>query len=342
MKIMTLRIRPAVLITNCLICLSLSITAPLAFAKSANDFPVLDRIVAVVNQDAIPESELNRQMQLLLVRLRQSEMTLPPLTVLRKQLLDKLVLEKLQLQMAKENNIDVTEDALNEAMNDIASRDSLTVQQMQKFLEEQGITITQFRESIKNEMILSKLQQREVGQSITISKSEIEHFMKSPAGLDQSGLEYRLGHILISLPETPSPEKVAIAKKKAEELVKQLNGGGDFAQMAMAKSAGPQALNGGDLGFRKMQEMPTLFAKLAPTLNKGQVLGPIHNESGFHIIKLLDKRSADTLHDTQASKDNGRNKAMDTIFQRRFEEKLATWLRRIKDDAEIKINLNET
>lgn len=301
----------------------------------------LDRIVAVVNHDAIPESELNRQLQLLLVRLRQSDMTLPPLSQLRKQVLDKMILEKLQLQMAKESKLEIEENTLKQAIDDIAGRDGLSVTQMKKFLEEQGISFAQFNDSIKNEILLSKLQHREVGQSITISNQDVEQFLKSPAGLDQSGVEYRMGHILISLPETASSEKIVAAEKRAKELVNQLNKGADFSQIAMAKSAGPQALNGGDLGFRKVQELPTLFAKLAPTLGAGQVLGPIRNESGFHIIKLLEKR-LENSNTTNVSPQDLRTKAQEVIYQRRFEEKLATWLRRIRDEAEVQIYLNET
>ncbi len=308
--------------------------------QSTKQSPILDRIVAVVNQDAIPESELNRQLQLLLTRLRQTDMSVPPLAQLKKQLLDKLILERLQLQMAKESKVEVTDETLNKALEDIAKRDNMTTAQMQKVLDDQGVGFEQFRKSIRTELIISQLQQREVASHISISNSEVEQFMKSPGGLDQSGMEYRLGHILIPLPETSSAEKIASAEKKAQEILKQLNAGSDFTQIAMTKSAGPQALNGGDLGFRRMQELPTLFAKVAGTLTKGQIMGPIRNESGFHIIKLLDKRDGNAV-DPSLSKEEIKNRATDALFQRRFEEKLVTWLRRVRDDAEVQVFLNE-
>lgn len=314
-----------------------------SFAKNPEPekLPVLDRIVAVVNRDAIPESELNRQLQVLLMRLRQSDMNLPSEAILKKQLLEKMILEKLQLQMAKEANIEVDDETLNKAIDDIAKRDNLSQHQMQKILEDQGVSFPQFRESIKTEMIISKFQQREIAPHIHISKSEVEQFLKSPAGLDQSGTEYRVGHILISLPETPSPDKLQAAQKKAEDIIKKLNNGGDFGEIAVANSAGTQALNGGDLGFRKATELPTLFAKAIPPLTKGQVIGPLRNGSGFHIVKLLDKRMGGENTDLNVAKDESRNKAMDLIFQRRFEERLAIWLRRVRDDAEVQIYLNE-
>lgn len=314
-----------------------------AFAQNneTEKLPVLDRIVAVVNRDAIPESELNGKMQVLLMRLRQNDMQLPPMDTLRRQLLEKMIMEKLQLQMAKEAHIEVEEEAVNKAINDMAQRDNLSSHQMQKILEEQGVSFPQFRESIKTEMIISKFQQTQIAPHITISNSEVDQFLKSPLGMDSGNIEYRVGHILIALPEVPSAEKLSAAEKQAQELIKQLNAGGDFGEVAMAKSAGAQALNGGDLGFRKANELPTLFAKLVPPLNKGQIIGPIRNESGFHIVKLLDKRSGDENSDIKVAKDESRNKAMDLLFQRRFEERLATWLRRVRDDAEVQIYLNE-
>lgn len=308
-------------------------------ALAEEKLPVLDRIVATVNRDAISESELNRQTQVLLLRLRQSDMELPSFETVRKQLLDKLILEKVQLQMAKEQGISVTDEELNAAIEDIAKRDKLSTDQMYDILKEQGMTEDQFKDNIKNEMIISRLQQREIGHQIIISNSDVEQFLNSPHGQDHTGVEYRLGHILISLPETPTTEQVTQAQKKAEDLVKQLKAGGDFAQIAMAKSSGPQALNGGDLGFRTRQELPTLFAKLIGNLNKGELMGPVRNDSGFHIIKLLDKRSGN--QDENTTKDDLKAKATDAIFQRRFEEKLATWLRRVRDDAEVHIYLNE-
>lgn len=304
---------------------------------------MLDRIVAVVNHDAIPESELNHQTEMLMVRLRQSDMALPPLDELRKQLLDKLILEKLQLQMAKESNIVVDDDTVDNTLNDLAGRDGLTVAQMKSFLKEQGIDFDQFRKTIKEELTISKLQQREITPSITISSSDVEHFLNSPSAQNGNNTEYRLGHILIALPNNSSADKIAQVQKQAEDIVKQIKNGNDFSKLALSKSSSPQALNGGDLGYKTVAELPTIFAKLAPTLTKGQVMGPIRNESGFHIIKLLDKRSQDEeIKAAKISKEELRAKAMDTLFQRRFEERLITWLRRIRDDAEVHVYLNES
>lgn len=251
---------------------------------------ILDRVVAIVNQEAIPESELNSQMTLLMLRFKQNEMTLPPVAQLRKQLLEKLVIEKLQLQKAKDAHIEVEDSELNHALTELANRDTFTVAELQQFLEEQGVPFAKFRETIKNEIIISKLQQREVGQNIHVSSRDVEQFLASAAGQDQTGAEYQLGHILITLPASASAEEIAKAKKQAEGIMRRLKSGADFTQTAIGESGGTQALKGGDLGWRKIAEVPTLFSKVVSTLKVGELHGPVRNDSGFHIIKLIDKR----------------------------------------------------
>jgi len=322
----------------------LGLTASAATTAAPQSLPVLDRMVASVNDEAITESELKRQTELLLVRLRQTETPLPALPVLHKQLLEKMIMEKLQLQLAAAEGIEVDEKTLNQAIQEIASRDGLSVSQMQEFLVEQGIPVEQFRQTIKTELTLSKIQQKELGHRINISKTEVEHFLKSPAGQDHSGVEYRLGHILIPLPESPSAEQLQAVERQATAIVKELKAGADFAKVAIAKSAGQQALSGGDLGWRQADEVPTIFAKLTPTLRVGEVYGPIRDASGFHIIKLLSKRSIGEPSESNAKGDGDslRHKAMEKLYQRKFEEILVAWLRRLRSDAEIKIYLNET
>jgi peptidyl-prolyl cis-trans isomerase SurA len=311
----------------------------LAAAPAQKKLPVLDRMVASVNNEAITESELNRQTELLLIRLRQTDTPMPSLKVLHKQLLEKMILEKCQLQIASAEGMAIDEKTLNQAIHEIASRDNLSIAEMQQFLEEQGISFAQFRETIKTELLLSKIQQKEVGQRITISKAEVEHFLASPAGQDQSGTEYHLSHILIPLPEEHSKTEFQKIEANANTIAKELKKGGDFAKVAMAKSAGQQALEGGDLGWRNTAAIPSTFAKIAPTLRVGEVYGPIRNDSGYHIIKLLAKRSPNVQQ--EQSPTQARNKAMDMLYQRKFDELVVNWLRHLRSEAEIKIYLNE-
>jgi len=286
-----------------LVSLTLGLASFSVLAKpgtSPKKFQSLDRMVAIVNNDTITTSELDYQTQLLLLRLRQNETELPPIAELKKQILERLIMEKLQLQIAAEAGIEIDDSTLNQTLHEIASRDGIPLEQMRGFLEEQGIPYNYFKDTVKKELTLSKLQQREVGQNITVSKVDIDNFLDSPQGQDKTGTEYRLGHILLSLSETPSPEEIQATKKQAEEMVKQLRAGANFSQMAMAKSAGQQALNGGDLGFRKGTEVPTLFAKQASLMQVNEVFGPIKNTSGFHIIKLLEKRGGSGAGDSKA------------------------------------------
>jgi peptidyl-prolyl cis-trans isomerase SurA len=277
-----------------LICILSANIAPVFATSTAKKLPVLDKMVAAVNGEAITESQLNRQTQILLTRLQQTT-TLPPMSVLQKQLLERMILEKLQLQLASQDTIDIDETTLNHALQDIAIRDGLSLSQLQQFLEEQGVSFAQFKETVKTELMLSKVQQKELGQQITISKAEIDHFLNSPAGLDQSGAEYNLGHILITFPsDSPSKAQQQKTQQHAEQIVGELKAGANFAKMAMAKSASQHALNGGDLGWRKIESIPTTFVKIAPALQIGEIYGPIRDNSGFHIIKLLNKRAQTT------------------------------------------------
>lgn len=301
--------------------------------------PVLDRMVASVNNEAITESELNRQTELLLVRLRQTDTPMPALPELHKQLLEKMILEKCQLQIAATAGVTVDEKTLNAAIQEIASRDKLSITEMQQFLEEQGISFSQFRDTIKTELLLSKIQQQEIGPRITISKAEIDHFLASPVAQDQSATEYHLSHILIPLSEELSKTEIQQVEANANNVARELKQGADFAKTAIAKSAGQQALEGGDLGWRNIAAIPSTFAKIVPTLRVGEVYGPLRNDSGYHIIKLLAKRSP---HAQAQSPTQARSKAMDTLYQRKFDELLVTWLRHLRSEAEIKIYLNET
>lgn len=313
-----------------------------AAARPSQNLPVLDRMVASVNNEALTASELNKQTELLMVRFRQTETTLPPLPVLRKQILEKMVLEKLQLQLAAEEGIEVDDATLNNSIQEIAKRDGLSVPQLQEFLEEQKIPFTQFRKTIKTEITLSKLHQKEIGQTINISERDIDQFLNSSAGQDQTGAEYHLGHILIPSPDNASKEQQQKVEERADAIVKELKAGADFAKMAIAKSAGQQALNGGDLGWRKTAEMPTLFVKVAPTLRVGEVYGPIRDNGTFHIIKLINKRLPSVASKNhQKNSTEVRNKAMEFLYQRKFDEQLVIWLRRLRADAEVKIYLNE-
>lgn len=318
----------------------LSLLSAESLSAQPKKLPLLDRMVASVNDEAVTESELNREMELLLVSLKQTDTALPSLSEVRQQLLEKLIMEKCQLQLAKEQGLaPPSETEITQTIEELAKRDHLTLTQLKDFLKDQHISYEQFRQHKKKEMILSSVQMRTIGQMITIPDKELDTFLRSPMAQDQSDTEYHLAHILIPIPEAASVPETQQAKRKAEQVVKEIKAGANFNKIAMTQSAGQQALTGGDLGWRKMIEIPTSFVQIVSTLQSGESYGPIQDSSGFHIIKLLEKRSPNNNKNLVAS---NRQRAFEMLYQRKFEEALVPWLRNLRANAEVEIYLNET
>ena len=250
----------------------------------------LDRIVAVVDKDVIMDSELNNRIEAVHRQLAGRNIPLPPESVLREQVLEQLILENIQLQMGARSGIRIDDWALNDAINKIARRNNLSVQEFKKKLEADGLSFAKAREEIRREMIINRVRQRLVAERVHISEQEIDNFLKSPEGKSQTAIEYRLGHILIATPDNASPEQIKAADKQARSIAAQLKKGANFQEMAITYSKGQNALNGGDLGWRKSDQLPTLFAEQAQKMEKGQVSKPVRSPGGFHIFKLMDTR----------------------------------------------------
>lgn len=254
----------------------------------------LDRVVAVVDDDIVMQSELDQRMFQVVNRLRQQRAPLPNPELLRKRVLEQLVMESIQLQKATMAGIRISDNQLNETMARIAQSNGMTLDQFQQALASEGLSYAQAREQIRREMIVSRYQQRRVEARVSISDAEVDAYLQSAEGKSRTSEEYLLGHILIALPEQPSQEQLAEAQRKAEDLVRQLQEGADFQQLAMTHSAAQTALEGGALGWRSTDQLPTLFADLVPSLKVGQVAKPIVAGSGIHLIKLMDKRGGAT------------------------------------------------
>ena len=250
----------------------------------------LDRIVAVVDKDVIMQSELENRITAVHRQLAGRNIPLPPEDVFRKQVLDQLILEDIQLQMAKRMGIRIDDWALNDAIGKIAQRYNLSIPEFKKKVEADGLSFAETRENIRRDMILNRVRQRMVAERIHISEQEIDNFLKSPEGKSQTETEYRLGHILIATPDNASPEQVQAADKQAKAIVDKLRQGANFPEMAVTYSQGQNALKGGDLGWRKSDQLPTLFAEQALKMTKGQVSDAVRSPNGFHIFKLLDTR----------------------------------------------------
>lgn len=261
---------------------------------------VLDKIVAVVNDDVISQYELENYTKLLVADLKtQSNYTLPPKEVLQEQALNRMILDKIQLQLAAQSGIEVDSITVSQALQHLSQQKGQTLDQLRYETESRGVNFDEYRELVRNELTIQRLQAREVSQDVVIAKSDIESFLSSPAGQDNTGTEYKISHILLLAPESPTPTALKQVQAKAEEIVTSLKKGADFQKIAMEKSAGRQALNGGDLGWRNTGELPTLFVNYVPTMQIGDVVGPIRSAGGFHIIKLQGKRTVNDDHKTE-------------------------------------------
>ena len=254
----------------------------------------LDRVVAVVNKDVIVQSELDREVQRILADLRRRGTATPPPQEFERQVLEHLVVRRLQLQLADQANINVGDDELNFALQNIAARNNMTLAQMREAVVADGGSFEDFREEVRNEMRLTQLRQKEVISRITISDAEVERFLAE--GGDTAAARYHLAHILIALPADPTPQQVRDTQAQAEKVRQQLLDGADFASTAVAVSKGQKALEGGDLGWRNADELPPPFVAAVRNLQPGGISEIIASPSGFHILKLIEADAAGGRH----------------------------------------------
>lgn len=259
----------------------------------------IERIVAVVDNDIITLTELTEQIRTVRAQLRQQRITAPSDRILQRQVLERMVLEQIQLQLAGNVGILVDDDNLNKAISGIATQNNLTLSEFRTVLQEEGFEFAKFRENIRKEMVLHRLRQQQVDSRITVTDQEVDNFIATQRRQGQGSDEYQLGHILISAPDAASPEQIQETRERAQAVLARLKEGAEFSQIAIASSDGQQALSGGDLGWRKAGELPTLFADIVPQMRIGEVSELIRSGSGFHIIKLLGHRSGETRVLTQ-------------------------------------------
>ena len=258
--------------------------------SAAAEQKLLDRVVAVVNDGVILQSGLDARIQTVESRLNAQGTPLPPADILKKRVLDQLILDRIQLQMAEQAGLRVSDNELNDTMQNIAKRNGYTLDQFQQALASEGLTYKEAREQIRQEMLISRIEQRKVDPRVRITDREVQTYLTSQAGKQHTGEQYLIGHILISVNDFNNTDQVAKAKQKAEDLLAQLKKGADFKQMAVANSDGSNALNGGVLGWRTQEQLPSLIAGVVPNMKVGDVSALLQSPSGFHIIKLLDTR----------------------------------------------------
>ena len=251
----------------------------------------IDRIIAIVNKEAISESELQNELQSIKTQLKGQQM--PPDNVLRDQVTERLIMKHLLQQLGSSNNIIVDDETLNQALNSIARQNNISLERLRAVLEGDGINFKAYRENIRHEILMQRLRQRHINNRINITETEVDQFLAQQKNQANSADEYRLGHILIGLPEAPSADDIDKAKQRGQEVLQLLADGEDFKQVAMAHSDGQNALAGGDLGWRKAGELPSLFAKTISVMQAGEVSPLIRSPSGFHIIKIIEQRGGE-------------------------------------------------
>jgi peptidyl-prolyl cis-trans isomerase SurA len=253
----------------------------------------VDRIVAVVNKEVITASELADQVDAAERQLHRQGTPLPDHAALERQVLERLILVKAQLQLARESGIRVDDTQLDKAIERIAESNHMTVGEFRRTLERDGVDFDKFRRDVRDQIILTRLRQREVDDKIQVSDSEIDLYLEqqkeNAAGAKE---EYNVAHILIRLPDQASPEQIAAAQARAEKARAEALAGGDFAKLAATYSDGPDALQGGALGWRSADRLPELFADALKTMKPGDVSAVLRSPAGFHLLKLLGTREA--------------------------------------------------
>nr|WP_232058811.1 peptidylprolyl isomerase [Azospira sp. I09] len=253
-----------------------------------------DRIIAVVNSEVITLNELRQRLDSVVSQLRRQGTPLPPADVLEKQMLERMVVDKVQVQFAKENGIRIEDAQLDMALNRIAANNKMTLPQFRQALEKDGIAFAKFREEIRQEITVSRLREREVDAKLLISEGEIDNYLAG-ASAGGSAEEYQVAHILVRSPESASPEQLQKLKAKAEQILDRLKQGEDFAQVAAAYSDAPDALQGGNLGFRALDRMPAVFAEAVQKMQPNQLSPIIRSPNGFHIVKLVAKKGGASI-----------------------------------------------
>ena len=254
---------------------------------------MLDRIAAIVNDGVVLNSDLEMQVGAVSERLRQQKLDLPPQNVLRQQVLERLVVQEIQLQRAQHDGVKVTDETLNAALSDVARRNNMTLSQLPQALAGQGLDYVAYREDLRKEITLSMLRQRDVLDRIVVTPKEIDQYLEKLAKMPSGNHEYNVSHILIAVTQEASQTQLDDAARRASEVYQKATGGEDFARLAVAYSNSQTALEGGSLGWRKETELPTFLTEVVAKLKPGEVSQPLRTPTGFHIVKLNEVRGSE-------------------------------------------------
>ena len=262
-------------------------------ARPPQRIVLVDRIVAVVGREVVTASELAERRELAVRQLQRQGTPLPERSILDRQILERLILDKAQLQLARENGIRVEEIQLDRALERIAENNNMTLSAFRQALEKDGVPFEKFRDEVRQQIQMQRLREREVDDRIDVSDSEIDQFLADSKSSDGSRSEYNLAHVLVRLPEQASPEQIDQARQKAEKARAESVSGTDFAKIAASYSDAPDALQGGNMGWRAEDRLPEIFAGAVKSLRPGETSPVLRSPGGFHVVKLVERRGAE-------------------------------------------------
>lgn len=270
------------------------ITSTLSNPAPRSRIELADRIVAVINDEVITLRELAERLRLARNQLRSQNVTPPPEDALERQVLERLVVDRAQLQFARENAIRVDDVQLDRALARIAEENRMSLSQFRDVLEKDGISLVKFREDIRNDIIISRVREREIDTRVVVSEGEVDYFLEQAKGeRNDTSSEINLAQILVRVPENATPEQLAERRKRADAALAQLRAGADFGQVSAAFSDAPEALSGGALGFRPRDRLPDLFLEAIAGLASGGVSEVVKSPNGFHILRLVGTRGGE-------------------------------------------------
>ncbi|TMH49797.1 MAG: molecular chaperone SurA [Betaproteobacteria bacterium] len=277
----------------------LALAAAAASAQSSPPVPsgapprvvAIDRVIAVVNDEAITQYELDDARRVVVQQLKQQNVQQPAADVLDKQVLERLITERALLQHAKDSGIKVDDTQVERAIQRIAEDNKLTLDGLRQALAREGVAYVRYREDVRSEIVMQRLREREVDARITVSDAEVENYLATIKAQSGGEAEYRLAHILVLVPEQANAEQIEAKRRRAEEALKNIRGGTDFGQVAAGFSDASDALSGGNLGWRPGARLPTVFAETVRGMKAGDVSPVLRSAAGFHIVKLIERRS---------------------------------------------------
>lgn len=279
-----------------LLCAGLLILASFAQAQSRQPLAI-DRVIAVVNEEAITAYELRDRMVNVVRQLRQRGTPLPPREVLEKQLLERLIVDRVQIQFARETGLRIPDAELDAALRRIAENNRMALAQFRAALEKDGIEWRRFREEIRDEMTIARLRDREVESRIAVSDGEIDNYLANPQQTNQAAV-VAIGHIIVRVPEQADPARLNQLRRRAEEALARIRSGEDFGQIAASYSEAPDAMNGGMVEPRPQDRLPTLYADALAAMKPGDVSPILRSPAGFHIVKLFDRKGGSVANET--------------------------------------------